>query len=96
MKDGYAPFCKHIFIPNFTEGRVYYTEINEKTKNLIESDYVARNEKELAVLKRYIPRENFQTEKAKFMDVILYSKEQIDKEENNKNVNLGKYFSFKI
>jgi hypothetical protein len=24
LRDGYAPFCKHIFIENFTEALVYY------------------------------------------------------------------------
>ena len=53
LKDGYAPFCKHIFIPNFTNANVYYAPINPETKGLVESDYVARKEYELPVLKRW-------------------------------------------
>lgn len=35
LKDGYAPFCKHIFIENFTEAKVFYAPITkENEKNL--------------------------------------------------------------
>ncbi len=44
------------------------------------SAYEARTEKELAVLVRYFPKESFKTETAKYLDLILYSREQIRKE----------------
>ena len=49
-QDGYAPFCKHLFIPNFASVKCGYTKITEENKSLIESCYEARTEKELAVL----------------------------------------------
>ena len=50
LKDGYAPFCKHLFIPNFASVKCGYTKITAENKSLIESCYEARTEKELAVL----------------------------------------------
>lgn len=44
LQDGYAPFCKHLFIPNFVGPSLQcgYTEINSENKHLIESCYEAR------------------------------------------------------
>jgi hypothetical protein len=81
LKDGYAPFCKHIFIPNFIDTPSGYVPITIENENLIKSCYEARTEQELAVLRRYIPIETIQSfTPAKFLDIILYSKEQIVKE----------------
>jgi predicted nucleic-acid-binding protein len=52
-----------------------------ETSKLIETEYVARKEYELPVLRRFIRREKFTPERAQFIDVILYSKQQIDFEE---------------
>ena len=30
LKDGYAPFCKHLFIENFTDTQCSYAEITEE------------------------------------------------------------------
>ena len=38
------------------------------------------HEDELPVLKRYFPREVVQLHRAKYLDIILYSKEQVQKE----------------
>ena len=29
LRDGYAPFCKHLFIPNFTEAVSGFTALTE-------------------------------------------------------------------
>ena len=55
-------------------------EISPSNKHLIESCYEARTEKELAVLIQYIDRKKLPAPKATHMDVILYSREQIIKE----------------
>ena len=47
---------------------------------MIESGYEARKEGELAVLVEYIDRKNFPPPKAIYLDIILYSREQILKE----------------
>ena len=55
LKDGYASFCKHLFIENFTETKPGETEITSENQKYIRSGYEARTEKELAVLNRWIP-----------------------------------------
>ena len=77
LKDGYAPFCKHVFIENFTETTQSVVEVTPENEKLLQTAYEARTEKELPVLKRYFPREAVKMEKAKYLDLILYSKEQV-------------------
>lgn len=33
LKPGYAPFCKHLFIKNFTEAKDLYLEITEENSS---------------------------------------------------------------
>lgn len=82
LKDGYAPFCKHIFIENFTDMTPGYVKITEETEGLIKTCYEARTEKELPVLRRFIPLEKVKNilTPAKYLDIILYSKAQIQVE----------------
>ena len=90
LKDGYAPFCKHIFIENdiAPEAKVNVLPITNENDHLLRSKYEARNDKELPVLTRWFPSElvgdNLPT--AKYLDLILYSREQINKE----NESMGK------
>ena len=77
LKDGYAPFCKHVFVENFTTIISPYVEITEANQHLIKCDYEARTEKELPVLARWFPIAEAVTKKAKYLDIILYSKAQI-------------------
>ena len=78
LVDGYAPFCKHIFIENFTDCVPTSIAITDENKGLIETAYVARTENELAVLSRFIPVKKLgNVPKAKYLDLILYSREQI-------------------
>lgn len=42
--------------------------------------YEARTEKELPVLRRYFPKDKVEPQRAKYLDVILYSREQVVKE----------------
>eukprot|EP00826_Nyctotherus_ovalis_P002248 TRINITY_DN10431_c0_g3_i3.p1 TRINITY_DN10431_c0_g3~~TRINITY_DN10431_c0_g3_i3.p1 ORF type:complete len:183 (-),score=44.02 TRINITY_DN10431_c0_g3_i3:91-639(-) len=89
LKDGYAPFCKHIFVPNWTATVSPTLKITPQNESLLRylwkliqrTKYEARTEEELPVLVRFFPKEGVKLEKAKFLDVILYSKEQIDKED---------------
>ena len=86
LKDGYAPFCKHLFLVNdFTSDDARVNVLPVKgNEHLIRTEYAARNSKEVPVLQRFIPidavggMENLP--KAKFLDLILYSREQIRKE----------------
>lgn len=91
LKDGYAEFCKHLFIENtFTNARVNVLPINADNEHLIRTQYQARNDNELPVLQRFIPTDLIGGEDklpvAKYLDLILYSREQIRKE----NVSMGK------
>lgn len=80
LVEGYAPFCKHLFIPNFCNVKQTSIEITDENKHLLESDYVARRVEELPVLVRWFPSSKVQVYDAKFLDIILYSREQIKKE----------------
>lgn len=95
LKDGYAPFCKHLFIVNdFSDARVNVLPITKENEQYLRTKYEARNEKELPVLTRYFDRELLLNGKeesdvfpvAKYIDLILYSREQIEKE----NAAMGK------
>ena len=103
LKDGYAPFCKHLFITNdFTNAKVNVLEITKENEALLRTKYEARNEKELPVLTRFFPKElilggsdsssnGVDLPVAKYLDLILYSREQIQKE--NAAMNKGKSYS---
>ncbi len=80
LKDGYAPFCKHLFVENFTESISGFIELTSENEKYLRSGYEARTESELPILNRWLDREALETElkfkvqKAKFLDIILYSK----------------------
>ena len=39
LVEGYAPFCKHVFIENFCNVRCGYTKITDDNRGLIKSGY---------------------------------------------------------
>ena len=80
LKDGYAPFCKHLFIPNFVGSVCCYAEITTENTQYLKTDYVARREEELPVLVRWFDKAKVPMKQANFLDIILYSKEQIQAE----------------
>lgn len=81
LVDGYAPFCKHLFVPNFTGARTSYLKITPENEGHLRSGYEARKADELPVLGRWFPLvEDDPPPVSKFLDVILYSREQINKE----------------
>ncbi|CDU16114.1 conserved protein, unknown function [Plasmodium yoelii] len=83
---GYASFCKHIFIENFTDATIEAIEINNKNRGLIKTDYISRRDTELPVLIRWISKKDIKENvKAKYLDLILYSREQIEKENKETN-----------
>jgi hypothetical protein len=89
LKEGYAPFCKHLFILNdFTQAKVNVLKITAENEIHLRSNYEARNEKELPVLQRYFPKALIKDDDlpvAKYLDLILYSREQINKVSNRQN-----------
>jgi hypothetical protein len=90
LVDGYAPFCKHIFIPCFLESIKSPTiKIDSSNEHLLCTRYEARTEKELPVLVRYFPADKVTTKSAKYLDLILYSREQIELENAATNKRAG-------
>lgn len=85
LVDGYAPFCKHVFlrntfIPGLKPGAVAITPANAPQ---LASGFVRRRPEELAVLARWFPRDCAAARDrpdATWLDVILYSREQLEKE----------------
>ena len=53
LVDGYAPFCKHVFVPNFVGAKAGSVNISNEIKGSIETAYESRSPEELAVLSRY-------------------------------------------
>lgn len=85
LQPGYAPFCKHLFVENdFTDATTNILRITPDNEHLLRTKYEARNDKELPVLVRYFPRELVESSitlpRAKYLDLILYSREQINAE----------------
>jgi len=71
LVDGYAPFCKHIFIPNFSDCILQgEMEITNDNVSLMRSSYEARNDDELPILTRYFPKEAVEVPRAKYLDLI--------------------------
>jgi hypothetical protein len=75
LADGYAPFCKHLFLENPSEMRCAFAPITDRNRHLLRHGYVARREGELAVLERWF--EGVDAPRARFLDVILYSHAQL-------------------
>jgi len=78
LVDGYAPFCKHLFVENTTETKAGYGEITEENMLLLRTGYLTRREGELPVLQRWL--EGAEAPKAKYLDIILYSREALEDE----------------
>lgn len=72
---GYAPFCKHLFLPNETDTGAAFAPITEANRGQLRSGYRARRPGERAVLERWF--EGIEAPRAKWLDVILYSHEQL-------------------
>eukprot|EP00007_Cunea_sp_BSH-02190019_P010290 CAMPEP_0174242694 /NCGR_PEP_ID=MMETSP0417-20130205/28782_1 /TAXON_ID=242541 /ORGANISM="Mayorella sp, Strain BSH-02190019" /LENGTH=197 /DNA_ID=CAMNT_0015322117 /DNA_START=154 /DNA_END=744 /DNA_ORIENTATION=+ len=81
LKPGYADFCKHLILPCFYDGvKVGAIEITDANRSLLQTNYAARTEKELKVLTRFFRSQDVEIPNATFLDVILYSRDQIEKE----------------
>ena len=50
---GYAPFCKHLFIPNFVGARLGALRITDQNRGRLQCGYSRRRPEELAVLTRH-------------------------------------------
>lgn len=75
LVDGYAPFCKHLFLENDTATGCGFAPITTENRHLLRSGYVARRKAERAVLQRWF--EGVAAPRARWLDVILYSRAQL-------------------
>ena len=75
LADGYAPFCKHLFLSNPSDTRAAFAPITDQTRPYLNSGYQARRDGERAVLERWF--EGMTAPRAEWLDVILYSHEQL-------------------
>ena len=96
LHGGYAPFCKHLFVPNFINAKLPTLKITDENKQFLESGYIARRAEELPILARWFPKDKFAEKlpSAKFLDVILYSREQIIKGSKFKFLTFFSFFDF--
>jgi hypothetical protein len=67
-------------VPNFTDAKQGYAEITPENEHLLRTAYEARRPEELPVLVRYFESGSVEAPRAEYLDVILYSREQIRKE----------------
>ena len=77
--DGYAPFCKIAFVKNFTKAKVGSTSITMSNYQYLRSGYSARTKNELPVFSRWLELP-LPAPQAFYLAIILYDKEQIEKE----------------
>lgn len=78
LVDGYAPFCKHVFLSNWTPAPPGAALITPQNARLLKCGYSARRPEELAVLTRWFDAADLgDRPAAAFLDVILYSRAQI-------------------
>lgn len=84
LVDGYAPFCKHLFVRNPGATKAGIAAITPDNVHLLRSGYEARREGELPVLTRWF--EGLEAPRAEWFDLILYSREQLEEEDKEKPV----------
>lgn len=53
LRNGYAPFCKHLIFKNFIDVVTGTMEITRENYSYLKHGYIKRRPEELAVLSRY-------------------------------------------
>lgn len=79
--DGYAPFCKLIAVPNFTNARVGSMPIDMANYQYLRHGYSSRTPAELPVMSRWFELP-IQAPVANYLLVVVYSRGQLEKEFN--------------
>jgi len=77
---GYAPFCKHVFVRNFTDALSGVVHITEGTRPLLRVGYKARRPEELPVLESWFDSSQVERDHAEWLDLVLYSRAQLAEE----------------
>ena len=79
LADGYAPFCKHLRIPNLTTTRLTALPIKGR-ESLLRSGYVARRAGETPVLMRWFNEMDVEVPRASWLDIILYHRSHFEED----------------
>ena len=84
LVDSKMDFCKYLIVPNFTSAKSGSIEITMSNYQYLRSGYSSRREGELSTLSRWF---EFPIEmpKAKYLQIVLYSKEQLISESISRN-----------
>lgn len=77
---GYAPFCKHLFVENFTVAQSGVAPISEENRHLLKVGYKARRPEELPVLESWFDSADVEPDDAGWLDIVLYSRAQLAEE----------------
>ena len=85
--EGYAPFCRLHVHRNWTSTRCLTVPVTDDNRHLLRSAYEARNRAELPVLVRWF--EGVEPPVANYLDPILYSAAQLEKEYPEDNEGWG-------
>jgi len=80
MREGYASFCKLLFVRNWTDAKAGTMAITPGNDMFLRSEYKARNDKELPVLVRWLSLPAAAVPTAEFLCLVLYNKEQLSNE----------------
>ena len=54
LAEGYAQFCKHIFVPNFAGAKLGSLGITQQNRHVLQTGYSRRRPEELPVLSRHV------------------------------------------
>ena len=77
IRPGYADFCKLFFVENFTETKTGTLPIVLENYSYLRSGYSSRRKEELAVLSRWLEIPSQFVPKAKYLNLVLYTREQL-------------------
>jgi len=80
VEGGTAGFVRHVFVRNFTDAMSGVAKITESNRHHLRSEHKARREGELPVLTRWFPKGTVRVERAEWLHLVLYSREQLAKE----------------
>jgi len=81
IKNGLYPFSKIVSIFNLYKLRCPLVKITSRNKKFLQHDFVARKKGELEYLRRWFPKKSpVKGMYGEKIDVILYSKKQLEKE----------------
>ncbi len=80
LQDGYAPFCKLVFMLNPTDAKTGTIPISPKNEDFLKCGYLARQDGELPVLTRWFESQAEDIPRATFLCIVLYDNEQLHAE----------------